>query len=169
MQDEQLEVGVEEALRPLMQRAMPNAQFVRDLNQEIRRAARQRMEQLGVQPVIPFEKMVIELRKLVRLLRKTLVPVPPRLEYSRVLGEQLQGYAMSATTAQPPRRRWLMVGGLLGSLLSVAGVALALLLRRRNWPRQGAPRGRGAPRRRGTPRRRGAPEKAIQDDITDQV
>ena len=132
MQDEQLEVGVEESLRPLMPRAMPNAQFVRDLDLEIRRAARQRMEQLGVQPVIPFEQMVIELRKLVCLLRRTLVPVQPRLEYSRVLGNQLQGYAATVTIVQPSRRRWWMVGGLLGSLLSVAGLALALVLRRRN-------------------------------------
>jgi hypothetical protein len=90
------------------------------------------MEQLGVQPAIPLEEMVIELRKLVRLLRRTLVPVRPRLEYSRVLGNQLQGYATTVSTVQPSRRRWWMVGGLLGSLLSVAGVALALVLRRRN-------------------------------------
>jgi hypothetical protein len=132
MQDEQLEVGVEESLRPLMPRAAPNAQFVHDLDLEIRRAARQRMEQLGVQPVVPFEQMVIELRKLIRLLRRTLVPVRPQLGYSQVLGDQLQDYATAVSTVQPSRRRWWMVGGLLGSLLSVAGVALALVLRRRN-------------------------------------
>ena len=132
MREEQLEVEVEASFRPLIPRALPNAQFVHDLDLEIRRAARQRMEQLGVQPIIPFEEMVIELRKLVRLLRRTLVPVQPRLEYSRVLGDQLQVYATTVTTVQPSRRRWWMVGGLLGSLLSVAGVALALVLRRRN-------------------------------------
>jgi len=150
MQDEQLEVDVEESLRPLMPRALPNAQFVNDLDLEIRRAARQRMEQLGVQPIIPFEEMVIELRKLVRLLRRTLVPVQPRLEYSRVLGNQLQGYALTvatATTVQPSRRRWWMVGGLLGSLLSVAGVALALVLRRRNGHNGMHPKGRACPQK----------------------
>ena len=150
MRDEQLEVEVEESVRPLMPRALPNAQFVRDLDQEIRSAARQRMEQLGVQPIIPFEEMVIELRKLVRLLRKTLVPVQPRLEYSRVLGDQLQGYATTVTyvqsarvqiaRVQPSRRRWWMVGGVLGSLVSVAGVALALVLRRRDGHNGGHPK-----------------------------
>ena len=132
MRDEQLEVEVESTLRPLMPRASPNAQCVDDLDLEIRRAARQRMEQLGVQPVISCEEMVIELRKLVRLLRRALVPVQPRLEYSRALGDQLQGYATTVTDVRPSRRRWWMVGGLVGSLASVAGVALALVLRRRN-------------------------------------
>ena len=56
MQDERWEAEMTDSLRPLMPRAMPNARFVQDLDQDVRRAARQRMEELGIQPTIPFEE-----------------------------------------------------------------------------------------------------------------
>jgi hypothetical protein len=133
MQDEQWEAEVSESLRPLMPRAMPNARFVRDLDQEVRRAARQRMAELGIQPAIPFEEMVIQLRKLVRLLRKTLVPVSPGTEAIQQTSRQLQERA-AIVYAQPRTRqqRWLMVGGVVGSLLSLGGLVAAYVLRRRD-------------------------------------
>jgi hypothetical protein len=123
------------SIRSLMPRAVPNAGFVRDLEAEIRRAARRRMGRMGA-PIgpkgVPFEEMVIELRKLVRLLHRTLVPVQPRLEFSRSLGEQLQVRTADVVPVRQQQWRWLMVGGLVGSLLSVLGLVAALLLRRRN-------------------------------------
>ena len=133
MQDERWESEMTDSLRPLMPRAMPSARFVHDLDQDVRRAARQRLEQLGIQPTIPFEEMVIQLRKLVRLLRKTLVPVSPGTKYVQRICGQLKEQAV-VTYAQPKARqqRWLMVGSLLGSLLSVGGLVAAYVLRRRN-------------------------------------
>ena len=133
MQDEQWEAKVTDSLRPPMPRAMPNARFVHDLDQDVRRAALQRMEQLGIQPTIPLEEMVIELRKLVRLLRKTLVPVSPENQYVQGTGQQLRAQAVEVY-AQPKQRqqRWLMVGSVLGSILSVGGLVVAYLLRKRN-------------------------------------
>jgi len=133
MQDERWEAEVSESLRPLMPRAMPSARFVRDLNQDVRRAARQRMAELGIQPAIPFEEMVIELRKLVRLLRKTLVPVSPGPQYVQQTAQKLQKQAVSVY-AQPRTRqqRWLMLGGVVGSVLSVGGLVTAYVLRKRN-------------------------------------
>ena len=133
MQDERLEAEMTDSLRPLMPRAMPNARFVHDLDEDVRRAARQRMKELGIQPVIPFEEMVIELRKLVRLLRKTLVPVSPECRYVQRTGRRLQEQAVVAY-ARPRLRqqRWLMFGGVLGSILSVGGLIAAVLLRKRN-------------------------------------
>ena len=133
MQDERWERQVTDSLRPLMPRAMPSARFVHDLDQDVRRAARQRMEQLGIQPRIPCEEMVIELRKLVRLLRKTLVPVSPGTKYVQQIGEQLQEQSV-VVYAQPKARqqRWLMFGGVLGSVLSVGGLIVAYVLRKRN-------------------------------------
>jgi hypothetical protein len=91
------------------------------------------MEELGIQPAIPFEEMVIELRKLVRLLRKTLVPVSPGTSYIQRTGRRLREQAV-VVLAQPRTRqqRWLMVGGVLGSILSVGGLVAAYVLRRRN-------------------------------------
>jgi hypothetical protein len=132
MRDQPLERFDEDADQPLVPRALPSARFVQDLDQEIRRAARQRMRNAGVRPTVPFEEMILELRKLVRLLRKTFVPVPPRAEFKRALGQQIEGRAISVVSAQQQQRRWLMVGGVIGSLLSVLGVLTALLLRRRN-------------------------------------
>jgi hypothetical protein len=117
-----------------MPRALPSARFVHDLDQDVRRAARQRMEELGIQPAIPFEEMVIELRKLVRLLRKTLIPVSPGTRYVQRTGRLLQEQAV-IVYAQPGRARqprWLMVGGVLGSILSVGGLVAAYVLRKRN-------------------------------------
>ena len=138
MRDEQLENAAEDVSRTLMPRAMPDARFVRDLDQEIRRAARQRMERMGIRAPfgspqgMPFEEMVVELRKLVRLLCKTLVPVEPRLEYARELGERLQAKAAALDDVRQRQWQWLMVGGLVGSLVSLLGLVAALLLRRRN-------------------------------------
>jgi hypothetical protein len=133
MQDERLEAEMAESLRPLMPRAMPSARFVHNLDEDVRRAARQRMEKLGIQPVIPFEEMVIELRKLVYLLRKTLVPVSPRTRYVQQTGRRLERQAVAVDARSKLRQqRWLMVGGVLGSVLSVGGVIAALFLRRRN-------------------------------------
>jgi hypothetical protein len=111
---------------------MPSARFVHDLNQDVRRAARQRLEQLGIQPAIPFEEMVIELRKLVRLLRRTLVPVSPGARYIQRTGRGLQQQAVVVAQSKQNQQRWLMVGGVLGSVLSVSGLLAALLLRKRN-------------------------------------
>jgi hypothetical protein len=133
MQDERWEAKVTDSLRPLMPRAMPNARFVHDLDQDVRRAALQRMEQLGIQPTIPFEEMVVELRKLVRLLRRTLVRVSPESPYTQETGQQLYSRAVEIY-AQPRQRQqhWLMVGGVLGSILSVGGLVVAYVLRKRN-------------------------------------
>jgi hypothetical protein len=131
MQAERIQAGTEDS-DFLMPRALPSARFVQDLDQDIRRAARQHMQKAGITPSVPFEQMVIELRKLVRLLRKTLVPLQPRAEFTRSLGEQLETEAAIVTTVQQQQRRWLMVSGMVGSLLSVAGLVTALLWRRRN-------------------------------------
>jgi hypothetical protein len=134
MQDERLEAEMTDSLRPLMPRAMPSARFVHDLEQDVRRAAQQRMEELGIQPAIPLEEMVIELRKLVRLLRKTLIPVSPATKYVQRTGRRLQEQAL-IVCAQPPQRsqqRWLMVGGVLGSALSIGGLIAAAMLRKRS-------------------------------------
>jgi hypothetical protein len=133
MQDERWEAEMTDSLRPLMPRAMPSARFVHNLDQDVRRAARQRMEQLGIQPTIPFEEMVIELRKLVRLLRKTLIPVSPGSKYIQRTGRRLQEQAV-IVYAQPRQnqQRWLMVGGVLGSILSLGGLIAAVVLRKRS-------------------------------------
>jgi hypothetical protein len=91
------------------------------------------MEELGIQPAIPFEEMVIQLRKLVRLLRRTLIPVSPRTEYVQQTSQRLQQQAI-VTYAQTKTRqqRLLMVGSVLGSVLSVVGLVAAYLLRKRN-------------------------------------
>jgi hypothetical protein len=133
MQDERWEAQVTDSLRPLMPRAMPSARFVHDLEEDVRRAARQRMDELGIQPAIPFEEMVIELRKLVLLLRKTLIPVSPRTQYVQRMSRRLQQQAV-VTHAQTKTRqqRLLMVGSVLGSVLSVGGLVAAYVLRKRN-------------------------------------
>lgn len=142
MQDEQWEAQVTDSLRPLMPRAMPNARFVRDLQEDVRRAARQRMDELGIQPAVPFEEMVVELRKLIHLLRKTLIPVSPDRPYVCQVRRKLQEQAGVARALPRQGRRpwqsrrpwsvpqrWLMVG--VGSILSLGGLLAALLLRKR--------------------------------------
>jgi hypothetical protein len=138
MQDQQVRFLDEDSDQPLVPRALPNAQFVQDLDQEIRRAARQRMEKAGIRPSVPFEEMVVELRKLVRLLRKTLIPIRPRAEFARALGQQAEMWATLEITAHQQQRRLWIVGGMVGSALSVVGVMTALLLRRRNGHNNGS-------------------------------
>ena len=72
-------------------------------------------------------------RKAARLLRKTLIPVSPGYKYVQQTRGQLQQQAV-LVYAQPQRnqQRWLMVGGVLGSALSIGGLIAAVLLRRRN-------------------------------------
>jgi hypothetical protein len=76
--------------------------------------------------------MVIELRKLVRLLYKTLSPIQPRSDFVLTLGHRLESSAAVEIAERQRRRRWLMVGGVIGSALSFAGVVTALVRRRRN-------------------------------------
>jgi hypothetical protein len=61
-----------------------------------------------------------------------LVPLRARAEFSRSLGQKLQNEAIAVAVQQQHRVRWLMVGGMVGSLLSVLGLLAAWLLRRRN-------------------------------------
>jgi hypothetical protein len=133
MRDERREADVQDSFRRLMPRAVPSARFVANLEQDVRRAARQRMDQLGIQPAVPFEQMVVELRKLVHLLRRTLVPLSPRVEYQQLLQGRLQKESVAVLAQQQSRpQRWLMVGGVVGSVLSVGGLLAALLMRRRD-------------------------------------
>jgi hypothetical protein len=112
-----------------MPRAAPSARFVQNLGQDIRRAARDKM---GSGTSLPFDEMVIELRKLIRLLRKTLVPVQLRSSFVSTLGTRLQADAEEQFVTRQQRMRWLMVGGVVGSVISLLGVVTALLLWRRN-------------------------------------
>lgn len=129
MLDEELESTASGQARPLVSRVIPRARFVQGLGEEIHRAARQRM---GYQAGASIEEVVIELRKLVRLLRRTLVPVQARSGFARTLGSQLQARATELTMTRQRRWRLLMVGGVVGSALSLVGLVTALLLRRRN-------------------------------------
>jgi hypothetical protein len=108
--------------------AVPNTRFVTTLREDIQRTATQRIGPSS----LPFEEMVIELRKLVRLLCRTLVPVRANAAFLRTLGQELDLSAQELVAARQERVRWLMVGGVLGSLLSLLGVLAALILRRRN-------------------------------------
>mgnify|MGYP006309712315 CR=1 FL=1 len=119
----------EQSLEELVSRQAPNACFVQNLGKEIQRAAQQR---LGRSSTTPFYQMVIELRKLVVLLRKTLVPVQPRAAFVERLGVQIEANAGELLIARQERMRWLMLGGLLGSALSLIGVVAAFLLKRRH-------------------------------------
>jgi hypothetical protein len=132
MQAERLRDDAKDRDQWIVPRASPSARFVHDLDRDIRRAARQQVIKSGIRPSVPFEEMVIELRKLVRLLRRTLVPLRARAEFSRSLGQRLQNEAIVISVQQQHRVRWFMVGGMVGSLLSVLGLLAAWLLRRRN-------------------------------------
>ena len=132
MQAEWPGAGAEEIEQMLVPRALPNTRFVQNLDQDIRRTARRQMEQMGVRPSVPFEEMVIELRKLVRLLRKTLVPLKAPPKFVQPLGRRLEAEAIQVTMQQQQQRRWLVVGGVVGSLISVVGLSAALLMRRHN-------------------------------------
>jgi hypothetical protein len=129
MQDQNVEETARAAARLLVPRAVPNTRFVHDLGKDIERAARQRM---GSTANIPFQEMVIELRKLIQLLRRTLVPVRPRPSFVPALGHHLNDNAIRIIAVRRQRVRWLMLGGMLGSAISFLGVLAALVLRRRN-------------------------------------
>jgi hypothetical protein len=128
MQDQPLEQTVQDVARGLAARAVPNAQFISSLGQDIYRAAYAKVGGSGP----PFHDVVVELRKLVRLLQRTLVPVFARPAFVGELGAELDAGARELLVARQERVRWLMLGGVLGSMLSLVGVLAALLLRRRN-------------------------------------
>jgi len=117
-----------ELSRRLAPRVQPSAHFARDLGQEIRKAAQQ---QIGSAAGVSLNDMVVELRRLVCLLCRTLVPVPPSAEFVRTLGMQMRAQAVDLIQARERRWRWLMVGGVVGSVMSVLGVVATVLLRRR--------------------------------------
>lgn len=123
--------GIEELVPPSVPRAMPNAQFAHKLGQEIRDAAYRRF---GGTPAVPLHEMVISLRKLVLLLSQTLVPIHPRQGFVHALGQELDAAAAEWLVVRQERVRWLMVGGVVGSALSLLGVVAAFLLRRRARP-----------------------------------
>jgi hypothetical protein len=128
MSDESMEEAVQEAARLFGSRAEPNADFVRTLGQSIQRAAYQRIGR----PRPSFDQMVIELRKLVRLLCRTLVPVQPRSAFVCTLQQDLADTAQELLVVRQERVWWLLIGGALGTLLSLLGLLAALSLRRRN-------------------------------------
>jgi hypothetical protein len=123
-----MEEAVQEAARLLGPRAEPSDDFVRTLGQRIQHAAYQHIGR----PTPSFDQMVIELRKLVRLLCKTLVPVQPRPAFVRSLQTDLEEAASELLVIRQERVWWLLMGGVLGTLLSLLGLLAALLLRRRN-------------------------------------
>lgn len=127
MSDESMEEAVEEAARLLRLRAEPNADFVQTLEQSIQRAAYQHIGR----PRPSFDRMVIELRKLVRLLCRTLVPIQPRSAFVSALQRDLEETAHELLVRQE-RVWWLILGGVLGTVLSLLGLLAALVLRRRN-------------------------------------
>jgi hypothetical protein len=118
----------EELSRKLAPRVQPSARFSQSLGQEIRQAAQQ---QIGPPSASSFTDMVVELRRLVCLLCKTLVPVAPGVGFVRTLGKQVRAQAADLIQARERRWRWLMVGGVVGSVVSVLGVVATVVLRRR--------------------------------------
>ena len=128
MSDESMEEAVEEAARLLRPRAQPNADFVQALGQSIQRAADQHIGR----PRLSLDRMVIELRKLARLLCRTLVPVQPRSAFVSALQHDLEETAHELLLVRQERVWWLILGGVLGTVLSLLGLLAALLLRRRN-------------------------------------
>ena len=128
MPDQSVEKAEKEFSRLLVPRATPNARFLHELGEDIHRAA---VDQIGQPEIVPFQEMVVELRKLVQLLRRTLLPACARRAFVRLLGEELQDRAVEMIDERQRRVRWLMLGGVLGSALSLLGVIAALSLRRR--------------------------------------
>lgn len=126
--EEDTEQMAEELSRRLASRVQPSAGFAQSLGQEIRHAAQR---QIGPSPDVSFTDMVVELRRLVRLLRQTLIPVPPSVQYVRTLGKHLRAQAADLIQARERRWRWLMLGGVVGSVMSVVGVVATVFLRRR--------------------------------------
>jgi len=129
MPDQTVEETAREAARLFAERAVPSTGFVHTLGEEVHRAAYQGM---GMMPTVPFEEMVVQLRKLVLLLRKTLVPICPGETFVRTLGSEIDTGARELVAVRQQRVRWMMVGGMLGSAISLLGVLTALVLRRRN-------------------------------------
>ena len=111
-----------------MSSVIPSTDFVRKLGTEIGRTAREKM---GYGAGMPFEDRVIDLRRWIRLLRQTLVPVQHRQAFRTALSQQLQFDAIQVQIARQKRWRWLVIGSAVGSALSLLGVLTALLLRQR--------------------------------------
>ena len=116
-----------------MSGVIPSTDFVRKLGAEIGRTAREKMGYGAGMPgaKMPFEDRVIDLRRWIRLLRQTLVPVQPRQAFKTALDKQLQFDAIQVQIARQNRWRWLVIGSAVGSVLSLLGVLAALLLRQR--------------------------------------
>jgi len=129
MREQSLEGTAEETARLLGPRAVPNARFTRMLREDIYHAAYQRM---GRPSTAPLQSMVVELRKLVRLLCKTLVPVCPPQRFVNALERDLEMVARDMIAIRQQRMRWLMLGGVLGSAISILWVIGATLSRHRN-------------------------------------
>jgi len=107
----------------------PRASFVQKLRSEIGKAAQRKMK---YRTGMSFGDTVIELRKIVQLLRRTLVPVEVRPAFRRQLQRKLGDDFVQVQVGRSKRWRWLVIGSALGSVLSLLGVVTALLLRRRN-------------------------------------
>jgi hypothetical protein len=129
MAERELESGAEELPIPEMPRVMPRAHFAQDLAQELRCAA---AREAVHRPEAHIDGMVMSLRSLAQLLCRTLVPVCASASFRRALGVRLQEEAAALSEDQQRQWRWLMLGGVLGSILSVLGLVAALGLRRRN-------------------------------------
>jgi hypothetical protein len=116
-----------------MSSVIPSTDFVRKLGAEIGRTAREKMGYGAGMPgaKMPFEDRVIDLRRWIRMLRQTLVPVQPRQAFRTALSQQLQFDAVQVQIARQNRLRWLVIGSAVGSILSLLGVLTALLLRQR--------------------------------------
>lgn len=116
-----------------MSSVIPSTDFVRKLGTEIGRTAREKMGYgTGISGTnTSFEDRVIDLRRWIRLLRETLVPVQPRQAFRTALNQQLQFDAIQVQIARQNRWRWLVIGSAVGSALSLLGVLTALLLRQR--------------------------------------
>jgi hypothetical protein len=113
-------------------RARLDSAFAHHLGDEI-----QRMAQREVRPrrrlTWPWQRRAADVEWLVRLLQQTLVAVRPRPEFVHTLYGQLDVDAAQLTVArQPTWRRWLVMGSLVGSVLSLLGLLAALFFRRRD-------------------------------------
>lgn len=118
---------------PAFSPVTPRAEFVHKLGREIGHAARERV---GYGALSTWDRRVVELRRLVRLLRRTLVPVQPRPAFRQSLAAELRADALRVTVSQPRRLRWLVIGSAIGSLLSLVGVLMAILLKQRRTQAQ---------------------------------
>ena len=66
-----------------------------------------------------------------KLLKKALVPVKPRASFVHQVKQQLLCNLPAETVPTPSTDRLMLVGALIGSAVSLAGVGLVLLLRAR--------------------------------------